>query len=176
MPVRSIPVLILFFISFGMKAGFNYDAKAGLIMERILELRFKEAQDLIQIEKKKDPANKLPLLYENYIDFLTNSIAEERTFFYQSQKKKRDRINKLKEDTGKSSPWYLHCEAEIELQWAFSRLKFGEQVSAAKEINTAYKLLQENLKANPGFLPSLKSMGLLQCLIALAVSDRHHPG
>ena len=49
------------------------------------------------------------------------------------------------------SPFLLYTQAEIHLQWAFCKIKFGEYVSAAFEVKKAYSLLLNNQKKFPDF-------------------------
>lgn len=146
-------------------ASCRYGNEHARILQQILRLEFQEAQKEITRGKQQEPANVIWLQLENYIDFLTCVIGEERQYFNSAQRKGSERLKKYSQEPDKGDPWLLHCRAETQLQWAFARLKFSEHLSAAKELSRAYELLGKNLKDHPGFLPSRKSMGLLQCLI-----------
>ena len=50
----------------------------------------------------------------------------------------------------------MYSQAEINLQWAANRLKFGDYFTAAFEINKAYRQIQENNKKYPNFIPNKK--------------------
>ena len=80
-------------------------------------------------------------------------------------KKNKEKRIEIVENYKSNSPWYLYSQAEINLQWAANRLKFGEYFTAAFEINKAYRLIQENNKLYPDFIPNKKSLGLLYTLI-----------
>ena len=129
-----------------------------------IQLKFDKAQLLLEKEKNENPNNTLAYLIENYSDYLKIQVWEEKTDFDRLKKNKEKRIEIVENDKSKS-PWYLYSQAEINLQWAANRLKFGEYFTAAFEINKAYRLIQENNKLYPDFIPNKKSLGLLYTLI-----------
>ena len=55
----------------------------------------------------------------------------------------------------------------IYLQWAVARLKFKEYVTAAIEINKAYRLLEKNAEMFPEFVPNKISLGVLHIMIGM---------
>lgn len=69
------------------------------------------------------------------------------------------------------SPYKNFLIAESKLHWAFLKLKFGNEVSGAWDLRSAYNLLTENLKKYPNFKPQLKSLGLLHVLIGSVPSS-----
>ncbi len=129
-----------------------------------IQLKFHKAYLLLEKEKKENPNNTLVYFIENYSDYLRIQIGEEKSDFEKLKKNKKIRLNIIHSDKS-TSPWYLYSQAEINLQWAANRLKFSEYITAALEINKAYKLLQKNNKLYPNFTPNKKSLGLLYCLI-----------
>jgi hypothetical protein len=64
-----------------------------------------------------------------------------------------------------SSPYYLYLQADIRLQWALVRLKFGETANAFTEVSKAYKLLRRNVQRFPDFMPNYKDMGVLHAMV-----------
>lgn len=130
----------------------------------IINLDFEKGQALIQKEKAAHPDNLITTYLENYIDFLTIVIGEEESEFDKRKDNKDSRMDKL-EKGNKQSPYFWFTQAEVHLQWAFSRIRFGEYLTAAKEINRAYKLLEENQRKYPDFALNKKSLGLLHALI-----------
>ncbi len=161
---RILFILFLFPCLDGI-ASFNWNTNCRTAYTALIELRFSDAQKSISAEKKSDPSNNIVHLLENYIDMLTLVIGEEKNEFYLRQSSKRKRLKCFEDDKTTNSAWRNYCIAETELQWAFSRIKFGENISAAKEINKAYHLLEKVREEFPDFLPAKKSMGLLHCLI-----------
>ncbi|MEW6468245.1 MAG: tetratricopeptide repeat protein [Bacteroidota bacterium] len=163
-----MPVKILFsfllFAGLSARAAFDFNSSCKVAYGHILSLRFEKGKELIAAEKKKNPQNSAVLLLENYMDFLTLFISEEKKQFDSLEKNRSLRL-KILEKESKGNPWYLYAQAEINLQWAFARLKFSEYLAAATEINKAYDLLKENEKKFPAFIPGKKSFGLLHALI-----------
>ena len=49
--------------------------------ENIIDLNFIAAHNLLEIEFKENPSNKIIILHQNYIDFLKIIVAEEEQLF-----------------------------------------------------------------------------------------------
>ena len=73
----------------------------------------------------------------------------------------------------KNSPYYLYSQSEIHLQWAFSRLKFDDYISAAYEFVRAYYLLERNIELYPDFVLNKKGLGVLHSVLGV-VPDKYH--
>ena len=155
--------LFLHFTSEG-KYAFDFNKNCQDAHSAIGNLRFNEARLIIQKEKKLHPENLICLYLENYIDFLSIIISEEKSRFDALKKNKDLRLQILKLGD-KNSPYYLLTQAEINLQWAFARIKFSEYITAAFEVNKAYEALEENQKKFPDFILTKKSLGLLHAVI-----------
>ena len=145
-------------------ADFQWNTNCQQAYALIIQLKFDNAQSLLEKEKKVNPENTLVFFIENYADYLKIQIGEEKSDFEKLKKNKDIRLNII-EDAESDSPWYLYSRAEINLQWAANRLKFGEYLTAALEINKAYRLIKENAERYPNFIPNKKSLGLLYTLI-----------
>ncbi|MCB0501879.1 MAG: hypothetical protein KDD32_04305 [Bacteroidetes bacterium] len=142
--------------------------------QQIFELRFAEAERTLAAEQSQNPQNLVPTFLENYIDFLALFISEEDAMFQEREGNKDKRLDILKSGD-KDSPYYLYTQAEIYMQWAFTRVKFGEYIKAFLEIKKAYKLLNENAEKFPDFKPNLKSLGVLHTLLG-AIPDKYKFG
>ena len=165
--MRRFSLLVLFlFIGQISLAKFAFNDNCIKAYDDILSMRLNEGQALLEVEKKTNPSNAIPIFLENYIDFLKVLTTETREGFEELKQHKVERIELLqKEDKG--SPYYLYCQAEINLQSCINRFKFQEFVSGAYELQKAYKQLEENQKKFPEFLPNQKSLGLLYALIGM---------
>jgi len=140
----------------------------------IQELRFAKGRQLLEQEKKENPTNLIPYYVENYIDWLTTYINENEAEFDKLEPNKTIRLDKLK--TGdKNSPYYLYCQAEVIIQWAFAKLKFEEYLGAFTEVRKAYLLLEENQKKFPDFVANKKSLGMLHAIVG-AIPDQYKWG
>lgn len=138
----------------------------------IINLEFEKANILLDEEFIKDSSNGFIVLYKNYIDFLTIIITEDYDYFKSHQYLKTARL-KLLDQNDRDSPYYLYSKAEINLQWAFSRLKFQQYPIAIYELITAYNLLEDNKKKFPEFTLNNKSLGVLHTILG-AVPDKFH--
>jgi len=130
----------------------------------IVNLEFESAIKLLANEQSKNPTNGFIPLHQNYIDFLTIIIGEEKIYFDNAIQQKEVRMELL-QSKNEDSPYYLYSQAEIHLQWAFSRLKFDQYSTAAYEFIKAYNLLEENQKIFPEFTLNKKGLGLIHALL-----------
>lgn len=163
--MRYISVVFIFLLfSLQSFAGFDFNTNCRNAYEDIINLKFKAAKTKLDTERKINTGNTIPVFLDNYIDFFMLIIGENPNDFSALQKNKDIRLRKLEKEDSKS-PWYLYSQAEVNLQWAFIHVKFGEYLAAVGEINKAYKLLEDNQSKHPGFLPNMKSMGLLHAII-----------
>lgn len=127
----------------------------------VMSLRFGEAKPLIAKIKQNDPENLMIYHVENYLDFFTCYINENKSEFNKLEKNKDLRLSRI--DGGdKNSPYYLYLKANMRLQWALARIKFEEYLTAFLEINKAFKLLKENERKFPEFVPNKKDLGILR--------------
>ncbi|MEZ4949295.1 MAG: hypothetical protein R2879_02410 [Saprospiraceae bacterium] len=131
----------------------------------VMNLRFKKAEALIAKMKREEPSNLIRIQLENYIDFFTVYIREDASQFERLEKNKDARIELIKQSNLTQSPYYLYLQANIRLHWALARLKFEEYATAFLEVNKAFKLLEENEKLFPNFLPNKKDLGILHAMV-----------
>lgn len=169
--IKKIFSIILFF-SLSAKAEFIYNENCLKAYKLTFELKFEQAQKQIDIEKKTNPSNCIPVYIEHYKLFLKSFISEEEKDFAEL-KNHRDKAVEIFEQSNKKSPYYLLCLAEVHLQTAFVKIKFKEYVTGALEIRKAFKLLDENTKLFPDFTPTLKGLGILHAFIG-AVPQNYH--
>jgi len=159
-------LLLIFFVilSLQLRSQYDYSERCVEAHQLITSLRFDDARLLIAEEKQANPENLIPLLLDNYIDFLTLIVSEDEDVFDSLNKLHYDRL-KLLRNGNRNSPWYSTSIAQVNLQWAFSRVKFGEYFTAALEIRKAYFTLRKNEEEYPGFSPDKVGLGLIYALI-----------
>ena len=133
--------------------------------QQTTSLRFQAAEISLKNIEINDPDNLLRLHVENYLDFFKVYINEEKEEFERLEKNKDRRLEQIEKNGDKTSPYYLYLQADIRLQWALARLKFEEYATAFFETNKAYKLLKENVKKHPDFLPNKKNLGILHAMV-----------
>ncbi len=160
-----LALFCLLFSSNSFGAGkFEFTDKARQAYEHTINLRFDKAQHLLYQIAYEDPDNLIVYHIENYIDFFSVFINENKKEFKRLEKNKDYRLKKLKKGD-QNSPYYLYTQAEIHLQWALVRLKFEEYFTAFNEVKTAYKQLKRNNKKFPDFIANKKSMGILHAVV-----------
>lgn len=144
--------------------NFDFSPLARQAYDQAISLRFGEARASVVQLKRQEPENLIVHLIENYIDFFTLFIDEDREAFRRLEKNKNVRLDMIRQGDS-FSPYYRYCQAEIKLQWALVRLKFEEYFTAFNEVKSAYKLLNKNQESYPSFVANKKSLGILHALV-----------
>jgi len=143
-PKVKLKALIFFFLLFtGTSFGQGYFKETPALKEayhEIVNLKLESARISISKIKENEPNNLLVLHLENYIDFFTVFLNEEKKEFKNLEKNKGKRLKQIQKYGDKTSPYYLFVQAEIELQWALVRAKFDQKFKAARESYNAYVL------------------------------------
>ncbi len=116
----------------------------------------------------------MPYFIENYADFLKLYVNDNKALYEETEIKITARLEKLKSGNS-NSPYYLYTQADIHLQWALCKIKFGDYLSAIFEVKKAYSMLLDNQKKYPEFKPNVKSLGLLHTIFG-AVPDKYKFG
>lgn len=165
-----VTIIFLFLTYITTLASFDMNKNMRDSYSYLIDLDFDKSRKLLEKEKEINMNNGIIHLYENYIDFLTLLIGEDKILFEELSKSKSSRIRSIKSND-KSSPFYLYIQAEINLQWAFTRLKFKEYINAIYEIQKAYFLLKKNQELFPEFALNRKGLGVLYCLIGSIPSE-----
>ncbi|MDN5349741.1 MAG: hypothetical protein PWQ54_1137 [Bacteroidales bacterium] len=160
----------IFFILFNLlnvsliASKWDFNTKCQEAYKATLNLRFEKARHLFNDIHSDSCPNACVALIENYQDFLQIFILEEESVFKAKESNRKSRIKQLEllPDHEPFKNWSL---AVVNLQWAFSRLKFKEYFTAALEIRKAYFLLEENQERFPDFAPNLLGKGLLNVIL-----------
>lgn len=162
--------LLVPFIGYA-KGYFKVTSNIKTAYTKALELKLTEANRYLDIERKLRPSNRLIEHVENYIDCI-QVIMEDRIHLFNRLEPNKDiRLSKIKK-SDKNSPYYLYLQAEIRIQWAMARVRYGEYLTAFSEIRKAYHLLHENDKKYPNFMANQKSLGIIHTLIG-SMSDKY---
>ena len=144
----------------GASGYFDFDASARNIYQAALELRFGEAEAALQSMQQQSPDNLVMPLLENYIEVLRILADDDEAAFRRRAPGMDKRLWKISRGDPQS-PWFRYTQAEIRLQWAALKVRFGDYLSAASEVKQAYELLLDNRSRFPDFRPSLKGLGLI---------------
>ncbi len=164
--------LFLFCLPQIVFSQFNFSPDLENIYNDLLKLKVKPAQSDLKDILKNNPKNGIAIYLDNYADVINLLVTEDKEVYDQIIKNEYNRIKEIKQ-LDKNSPYYLFTQAEIKLQWAVVKLKFGDEMNAFFDLQRAYKLLEENKRKFPGFLPQKKTLGLLHILIG-SVPDKYH--
>ena len=159
-------------ISSNVFAAFEMNDNMQKSYLHIINLEFDKGIYFLEKERVENSNNGFIPLHQNYIDFLTILIGEERDYFEAAKQHKTERLDILK-NNDKNSPYYLYAQAELHLQWAFSRIKFEEYSIAVYEFIKANNLLEENKEQFPEFILNNKALGLMHVLLG-AVPEKYH--
>jgi hypothetical protein len=164
--LKFIPVFLFAALLFPSQSFANFDFNSNCLnaYKNIFELKLNNAKALIATEKKVHPNNSIIPLLENYVDYFTLIASGSKSDFDKLKGNKSIRLDKISDDDEKS-PYYLYAQAEINLQWAMIRGRFGEYFNAAMEIRKANNLLQENTKKFPNFHLNMKGLGLINVVL-----------
>ncbi|MBX9850308.1 MAG: hypothetical protein K2X86_00950 [Cytophagaceae bacterium] len=163
--------ILLFLVPLSSPASFDFNTKLEKAYSEFLKLKISGGQKLADEAIRENPDNGIAIYMSNYAEIISIFISEDKALYEKLKKNEDLRVKKISQ-LSKSSPYYLFTQAEIRLQWAFVKLKFGDEVSSVLNVRQAYKLLEQNMKAYPDFLPNKKTMGLLNILIG-SVPDKY---
>lgn len=163
--IKSLALFIFLFFPFKALANFDFNANCLKAYQHIFELKLPAAKQLIAAEKRAHPSNSIVPLLENYIDYFYLLTTESKSEFDRLEDNKAIRLDQISDDD-KNSPYYLYAQAEINLQWALIRGRYGQFYTAAREINRAHNLLLENSKKFPGFHLNGRGLGLINAVMA----------
>jgi len=132
--------------------------------QNILKLKIEQGRS--QIKSYLSIASPFASAYyvENLADVLELMITEDPATYRKLEDNEKIRMD-LVEALDENDPYKKFYEAEFKIQWAFVKLKFGEEFSAAWNIRQAYKLISANKEKFPEFLPNNKTLGLLHIMI-----------
>lgn len=162
--------ILLFSLPISLQAEFTFTPKCEAALQNFLSLRIDKGQKLVNESLKEKPQNGIGIYLANYSDAIRIFLSEDEKLYKTLSKNEDHRISKL-QALEKNSPYYRFTQAEVKLQWAFVKLKMGDELSAMIGIRSSYKLLEENMKLYPDFVPNKKTMGLLNVLIGSIPSN-----
>ena len=104
---------------------FNFSPLARGVYQKIFCLRFAEARAGLEALKTQESGNLIVLFLENYLDFLTVLCGDKRSDYTRLVKQMNPRLAKIARGNSRS-PYFLYTQAEIRLQWALLRARYGD--------------------------------------------------
>lgn len=156
-------VVFLCYTSSSVAQNFDFNTKCKSAYQEIISMKSKSAKSILDAERTEHSKNLIPIYLENYIDFLELFCTENKSRYQFLLQNENTRITALQKGD-KNSPYFLFTQAEIYIQWAVIKLKFGDYVSAILDIRKANNLLESNALKFKDFKPNKKSQAMLQCL------------
>jgi tetratricopeptide (TPR) repeat protein len=159
------PFLFCLFFSFPSYSGYYFNTELESAYKEIVQLKLTEAKARIATEQVRDPHNGIAIYLRSLAETTALLFSEDLSEYQRLKSNESAYLKLLQSNNLPSSPYHKFCLAEIKLQWAFAQMRFNDEVSAALSTKQALALLNENLKAFPTFIPTKKSLGLLNILI-----------
>ena len=164
---------ILWFLNFpNMGCGQAIGKQITHAYHDVLRLKLDDAHEKLA---GIDPSpSDLPLyLYtENLAEILALILTEDRALYNAKKDHENQRLKKL-QSLSNDNPYKQFCIAEIKLQWAFVKLKFGDAMAATWSLAQAYRTIQRNHQKFSAFEPNKKTLGLLNSVFG-AVPQQYH--
>ena len=157
--------LLLILFPAQARDAFDFSAPLQAAYSDIQKLRIGAASTLLKAERKKGTGNGFIPYLESYADFFYYLVTDDQKSYNQHFAKKQDaRLQEIAALSDKS-PYQRMLMAEVRLHSAFVKLKFGNRTSGGWDIIRANRLLSENARLFPDFVPHLKTLGLLHVMI-----------
>ncbi len=138
----------------------------------VLRLKINDAHTRLAAIAPSSSELPLYLYTENLADILTLLLTEDRALYDAKKDNEKQRLKRL-QSLPDGNPYKEFCMAEIRLQWAFVKLKFGDVMTATWGLTQAYKTIQRNDQKFPAFVPNKKTLGLLNSVFG-AVPQQYH--
>uniref|UniRef100_UPI0040483118 tetratricopeptide repeat protein n=1 Tax=Roseivirga sp. TaxID=1964215 RepID=UPI0040483118 len=157
-----------FFVLCPFQKSFAQSLNFNRAYEQVLELNFdKNREALTKQHIAGFPYANIYL--QNLNDVLELVFTENETRYSELKDNESERLDLL-DDLTNDSPYIGFVRAEIKLQWAFAKLKFGHTWSGVWSLRRAFKTIEDNIQRHPEFKLNYKTMGLLHVIFG-AVPD-----
>ena len=147
-------------------ANFEWNEEITLAYHDVIDLKLHKAASRLKQLHSQQPENLAVDFIEDYIDFFQLYISEDQEILDKLKSNESRRLEKISLAGDKSSPYTRYAQAEINLHWGLVYLKFGSYIPSFQRIRRAYKLLEENQKLFPDFVPNLKSLGIIHAMLS----------
>lgn len=142
----------------------EYNEAIDRAYQQTIRLEFDHAEAILDSLRLVQNENLAILHIENYIDFFQLFIHESKDYFDKNKRNKNRRLKQI-DKLNNNDPYKKFLQAEINLQWALLRAKFGELFNSGRELYAAYNLLEDNVDRHPEFVYNYKSLSVIHALI-----------
>ncbi len=126
----------------------------------IYELKVNDALKLLDDEQKKTPNNLAIYWLKEHLFFITHFVNENEVLFKAEEHKWSQYLYNV-ENSKFEDPWKRFIMSDMYLHRAILKTVFNDHLSAGNDIKKANKLLNENEKKYPSFLPDNKNLGII---------------
>jgi hypothetical protein len=128
-------------------------------MQKILDLKFKDARLLIESERKAHPDNGYVIYLEHYSEAIELIITEEPELYEHLIDNYENRLEEMEElDDG--SPDFEWLQAEVLFHTGLAQVKFGTRISGASKILSSYRKIKDHRQEYPQFWQNQKLTGM----------------
>ncbi len=162
--IHLLYLLIVVNYANAQKKQFVFTANCINAYNAFMSLKVQEGNAFLVKEITSNPNNALPVMLQNYSDFVTLTFNDNQALFTIQKKAKEKRLDYI-EDADENSPYYLFAKAIIHFQWSVIRAKYKDYWNAAWEFRKANMLLKENEKKFPNFIYNKIYIGVQQSII-----------
>lgn len=149
---------------------FEFSPRAQDTYHNVFSLRFEAAREGLNRLKQLEPDNLIGVFLENYLEVLRIGVDDDEHAYKQCSRNMDSRLYQLSRGEPRS-PYYRYTQAEVRLQWALLRARFGDYISCLSDVKLAYALLEENERRFPDFVANKKSLGVLHALVGNVPDD-----
>lgn len=158
----------------GYNRDLYWDSPSMAAYDQCLRLQIDSAQHYLQIASKADPENLMPVMLQGYLEFLEVYVSEDPRQFEHFAAKQQLRIRELGMGE-RENPYSLFAQAESHLHLTLLSLRFQDLIGTIKQLKCSYKLHHKNNKRFPDFLPSKKSVAVLDIILG-SIPDQYKLG
>lgn len=168
MPSKSLKILLLLvfvFQWFLSVAQYKVTPKCLSAWEAIIDLRYDDADSIIDEELRQNPTN----YYAYYLEQTTEAFRFMITMSdsaYEAVNDNFERRMEIMEDQDKESPYYNACIAEMQLQIGMFNIIYGDRITGLRRAYSAYRKTYKNIDKFPDFNQSRKLEGIFNVAIS----------
>ncbi|MDN5200401.1 hypothetical protein QQ008_03490 [Fulvivirgaceae bacterium BMA10] len=129
-----------------------------------MKLKLDTGREMLSNISDQEKEHVAYLFSQNLADVIEILVTGDPTQYSKYEQLEKERLNKIREKPD-SDPFKLFGLAEIKLQWAFVKMRFGDELNAGWNILSVNKLIEENRSRFPDFLLNNKTYGTVQIIV-----------
>ncbi len=133
--------------------------------EAIIDLKFADADSIIEVELVSNPNNYYCTYLRQTSEAFQFMINMSDDAYDNISDNYEERMNYL-EGNDIESPYYLSCQAEMQLQMGMFNIIYGDRLSGLKKAFNAYNKTYKNIEKYPNFNQGYKLDGIFNVAIS----------